>query len=467
MHPIGNIKIRLPTSFYLKEFNNLPSRLNIEINGVIIKLAVAWIERLKKSRAPQPLPYRATEGIQHLELQWDEKCHIYMLFNIADLLAIYRQKLLPNIRAVDNASELCKLINLPKDKWEERGASQLNAKIIRYWKKIIPEGIKGIGFYEKYAWDKGAEIAAVGDIHGDDIRLISTLMQLVQAGFLDDHFRCRPHKYLIFLGDYVDRGSNNLKVLELLITLKLENPQQVHLIRGNHEDLNTTLPYLGEYAKNDFKYMRYLMDPQNIRLINLFYESLPLAIYVCQQTDASTKEYIQFCHGLFHLYTDPVPFLEGVPTRYWLKNDNEFSPRVRTLMTNCLETEMETTKEQKLRRASTRLIELSKKINIDTTNLYWLDIGAKFATCPMSGRTSIPPKTIKAYLQICSTANTKIKEIIRGHQGDIFTTQVHGKIVAITIDPSKDPHQQIYLEIKLAEKIRDCKKAFIIFPLPR
>jgi protein phosphatase len=40
---------------------------------------------------------------------------------------------------------------------------------------------------------------------------------------------------LVFLGDYVDRGPHQLENINLLYTLKLQNPQKIVLLRGNHE----------------------------------------------------------------------------------------------------------------------------------------------------------------------------------------------------------------------------------------
>ena len=49
--------------------------------------------------------------------------------------------------------------------------------------------------------------------------------------------------YLIFLGDYADRGNAEIKVLEMVLSLKLAYPKNVILMRGNHEEGKVVYPY--------------------------------------------------------------------------------------------------------------------------------------------------------------------------------------------------------------------------------
>ncbi|GMJ09152.1 BRI1 suppressor 1 (BSU1)-like 1 [Hibiscus trionum] len=81
-----------------------------------------------------------------------------------------------------------------------------------------------------------APIKVFGDLHGqfgDLLRLFD------EYGFPSTAGDITYIDYL-FLGDYVDRGQHSLETITLLLALKIENPDSVHLIRGNHEasDIN-------------------------------------------------------------------------------------------------------------------------------------------------------------------------------------------------------------------------------------
>ncbi|KAI3994082.1 hypothetical protein MKX01_012339 [Papaver californicum] len=81
-----------------------------------------------------------------------------------------------------------------------------------------------------------APVKIFGDLHGqfgDLMRLFDEYGSPSTAGDIS-------YIDYLFLGDYVDRGQHSLETITLLLALKVEYQQNVHLIRGNHEaaDIN-------------------------------------------------------------------------------------------------------------------------------------------------------------------------------------------------------------------------------------
>ena len=69
-----------------------------------------------------------------------------------------------------------------------------------------------------------------GDIHGQFFDMIPMLDKLEKPGRVN----------YVFLGDYVDRGGQGPEVVCYLIALKLIYPNEVVLLRGNHETREMT-----------------------------------------------------------------------------------------------------------------------------------------------------------------------------------------------------------------------------------
>lgn len=71
---------------------------------------------------------------------------------------------------------------------------------------------------------------AIGDIHG----CLDKLRRLVAA--CEAHAAGQPARY-VYLGDYIDRGSNSRGVVEFLMRRQQARPGMLVCLRGNHEQL--------------------------------------------------------------------------------------------------------------------------------------------------------------------------------------------------------------------------------------
>lgn len=155
-----------------------------------------------------------------------------------------------------------------------------------------------------------------GDLHGDIFSLAAQLQRLLQEGVIDESFKIiNPHHWMIFLGDYVDRGQYGCEVIYTILRLSLANPDQVIAVRGNHEERN-----LNKYYKFDTEVHHKFDDPDSSKynLINRIYDFLPAVLYVGCEENSSFTNYAQCCHGGIEIGYDPYNFLEEKDKKYQL-----------------------------------------------------------------------------------------------------------------------------------------------------
>jgi len=157
-----------------------------------------------------------------------------------------------------------------------------------------------VPFVQRLTFAVGDEIAQWGDLHGGFHSLINTLSDLQTKGKLNDQLRVTdPNYYLMFLGDFVDRGMYGVEVVYTVMQLKILNPNNVILARGNHESiaLNLEQGVSGGFAQElSLKLRRHGGYNQQARFIEIFYNLLPEACFINKETLA--------CHGGLDLAYD-------------------------------------------------------------------------------------------------------------------------------------------------------------------
>ncbi len=129
---------------------------------------------------------------------------------------------------INTMSDFKKIINLVIDVAE---------KIDKTYSGLIyrPPGLIEITDYE--------ELHVIGDLHGD----FGTLLDILSSEELLDRLENDNIK-IIFLGDYVDRGDQQLEVLTAVLYLKSLHPEKIVALRGNHEAPPLLLPYPHDFS---------------------------------------------------------------------------------------------------------------------------------------------------------------------------------------------------------------------------
>ena len=215
-----------------------------------------------------------------------------------------------------------------KDSWVENKDTEKNVTALSKAQEPIM-----LPFVQKLKLPETAELAFLGDIHGDIDALLNYLKGLQKEGHMDKNngFKIKnKNLHLIFLGDYTNHGRYGTEVLYTLMRLKIANPSQVLLLRGNHEDIEYNNTW-GLVEQFQLKFTDSTNSNDAYKLMCHLYDFLPVALYVGTGTD-----YILCCHGAIELGFNPKALLQHKADKAfaWLESLETLSKNAETLRAN-------------------------------------------------------------------------------------------------------------------------------------
>lgn len=186
------------------------------------------------------------------------------------------------------------------DRWSEGkpAASFYDRKAVYFQDPALPF----IPFAQKLTLSPASRVIFNGDLHGDIRSLIATLRSLQQRGVMEGFKVVQPDTHLVFLGDYTDRGYYGVEVVATLLRLKVENPDNVWLSRGNHEDFQL----VERYGFADEIQRKFGAGYEVSKIVRVF-DCLPVVIYV----GSTSGDYLQCNHGGMEVGFDPGALLKA------------------------------------------------------------------------------------------------------------------------------------------------------------
>lgn len=167
-------------------------------------------------------------------------------------------------------------------------------------------------------------VTVVGDIHGQ----YYDLLKILEVGGNPE-----TTKYL-FLGDYVDRGMFSFEVLLLLYSLKINYPNTIIMIRGNHESrqMTTMFSFRKEcISKQDLDFYEAVMNSFDSIPLACILNSSFLSVHGGISPELKTLKDIQSVNRFIEpprsgllcdlLWSDPVDSPDGKTTEVYKTNE--------------------------------------------------------------------------------------------------------------------------------------------------
>lgn len=114
----------------------------------------------------------------------------------------------------------------------------------------------------------------IGDVHGDYYTLLNILERVKALDILRDGGR------IVFLGDYIDRGDEQIRTAALIAMLKRDWGDRIVLLRGNHEPPPQLLPSPHDFPYKLMEAFGYANGEELYSLFQKIFDLLPLILYI-------------------------------------------------------------------------------------------------------------------------------------------------------------------------------------------
>ena len=207
-------------------------------------------------------------------------------------------------------NQYCKL-------WEDDSARIIINDTIDHYSTIRGGYLENKLYAQKIVINNDSQVHMIGDIHSSLFSFRNILINLEGNDILNNDLTLIPNHYIIFLGDLIDRGFYSIEVLLIACKLKLQNPDRVFIINGNHEDASQynepTKPHLVKEKNKE--------DPLGILNIDRLLTLIPTIMFLKYE---NKRKWIQLNHGAFSSNWNPRDWLRGGED-YHIINDSQES----------------------------------------------------------------------------------------------------------------------------------------------
>lgn len=280
-------------------------------------------------------------------------------------------------------------------------------------------------FLAKCIIPQGMFVIDIGDLHGNFEASEAILKKMRVRNMLKPSMELDERIKLVFLGDYMDRGPQSLKVLATAALLSLKNPGQVIMLRGNHENIAFNLAP-NNYPHNIAFEINAMGTTQEttcaiIEELSKLYEILPVGAFIGYQESVKPTEFFFHVHGCIDIRISCKGFLEyyarnlsqNCGTKFWkLEFENIMTPM------NLIDYYADIIPD-----IQTTISNFSQAwLNPNPAfGFLWNDVSLQ-TQCPLFAGDrgedviSLNPYIIKKYFEKNNSDNVKICGIIRAHQ---------------------------------------------------